>query len=75
MSKPATTVKTAVAAGATTIDTISRATGLSPELVTAITDELERAGELQVDHVGFGCPVGSCGSCASSESCESPSSK
>ncbi|MBG7606356.1 MAG: MarR family transcriptional regulator [Actinobacteria bacterium] len=72
MSGPATAVKTAIAGRATTVDAISRATGLPSELVTAITGELERAGELEVDHIGFGCPADACGSCSSSASCPSP---
>jgi len=72
MTGPATAVKTAVAAGATTVDAISRATGLPGDLVSAIASELERAGELEVDHIGFGCPTDRCGSCSSSESCPAP---
>jgi hypothetical protein len=65
-------VKTAVADGATTTAAIARATGLDPLVVTAITAELERIGELVVDHIGFGCPDGACGSCDSGAECTSP---
>lgn len=69
MSGPASTVKLAVAAGATNTDDIVRATGLDANLVRLVVDELQRIGELVVDHIGYGCPDGACGGCSSGPSC------
>ncbi len=70
VSGPATAVKTAVAAGASNVDAITRVTGLPRAMVEAITDQLQRVGELTVDRIGFGCPDGACGSCSSGRECD-----
>ncbi len=69
MTGPATLVKTSIAAGATNTDAIVRKTGLPEPMVRLIVDELQRLGELVVDHIGYGCPTGTCGSCASESAC------
>ncbi len=71
MTGPATAVKTAVAAGASNVDAITRLTGLPRGMVEAITEQLQRVGELTVDRIGFGCPDGACGTCSSGNECDS----
>ncbi len=70
MNGPASTVKVAIAGGASNVEAIVKTTSLPEPMVRMIVAELERVGELVVDSIGFGCPDGACGSCSSGSSCD-----
>lgn len=62
---PLRQVLAAFASGASSLDAISRATGLSRSSVDAAVDHLVRMGRIEARELAAGCPDGGCGSCAS----------
>lgn len=62
----------AITAGATGRRAICASTGLSPDMVEAALDQLERMDVLEREEVGSACPSGGCGSCGSASSCVAP---
>jgi hypothetical protein len=62
---PLRAVLTAFDEGASSLDDVSRRTGLPRELVDAAVDHLVRMGRIQSKELTIGCPDGGCGSCAS----------
>lgn len=53
---------------------LSARTGLSPDLVDASLEQLERMGVLKREELGSGCPDGGCGSCGVRTTCAAPHS-
>lgn len=62
---PLTAILDAMAAGAGSLDDLSRRTGLERDTVEAGLDQLVRLGRVDAKELAMGCPDGGCGSCAS----------
>lgn len=65
MVGPLSAVLGQFAGGATTLAEVSRATGLSRDVVDASVAHLVRLGRLDAKELALGCPSGGCGTCAS----------
>jgi len=58
-------VLAALGKGARTRAELARVTGLAPDLVDTALAHLVRAGRLDAEPLGSGCPTAGCGDCAS----------
>jgi len=64
MVTPLRAVLSAVEAGATTQADITSRTSLSPDVVSAAVEHLQRIGRVTGLRLGSGCPTGGCSGCA-----------
>lgn len=60
---PGAAVVAAVEAGESTRSGIARRTGLDPQLVDVVIEQLQRMGRLEAQQLSAGCPSGGCRAC------------
>jgi hypothetical protein len=75
MSAPLTAVLEALGSGASSRLAVTAATGLSPDVVDAAVEHLERLGRLEVRALTADCSSASCAGCAFARGCRAPATR